>query len=195
MVNLRIYKKDIYSIVVNAHDTARDASKAGVYYKDVHLMACQTIAEGLTQLGIMKGDPEEAVDEGAHALFFPHGLGHMIGLDVHDMENLGETFVGYDETIRKSDKFGLKSLRLGRPLQEGYAITIEPGIYFIPHLIDRWKSEGIHKDFLDYDKLDKLKSFGGIRVENDFYIDSNGAQLLGKLLPYRAEDVENIMRS
>lgn len=185
-------QKSIYDIVVKAHDKARAACQPGVYYKDVHLTASQEIAQGLIDLGIMKGDAEEAVMEGAHAMFFQHGLGHLIGLDVHDMENLGETFVGYDSTIRRSEEFGLKSLRLARPLQEGYAITIEPGIYIIPHLIDLWESEKKHEDFINYSELNKLRNFGGIRVENDFYIDKNGAQLLGDPLPYSSTDVENI---
>ena len=188
-------QKDIYSIVMKAHDAAVDASKPGVYYKDVHLIAAHEIAKGLTALGLMKGDPEEAVDEGAHTMFFQHGLGHMIGLDVHDMEALGETFVGYDQTIRKSTKFGLKSLRLARPLQEGYAITIEPGIYIIPHLIDLWQAEKKYEDFIDYEKLNQLRDFGGIRIENDYHINSNGAQLLGDLLPYDSDSVEAIRSS
>ena len=138
----------------------------------------------------MKGDPEEAVEEGAHALFFPHGLGHMIGLDVHDMENLGENFVGYDDTIRKSTEFGLKSLRLARPLQTGNAITIEPGIYMIPQLIEKWQAEGIHAEFLNFDVINKYRDFGGIRIENDFVIEEQGAVLLGDALVYDAESVE-----
>jgi len=183
-------QRDIYNIVVKAHDAAVEASKADVYYKDIHLMASQIIAEGLTELGLMKADPEDAVMEGAHSLFFPHGLGHLIGLDVHDMENLGEDFVGYDHTIRKSREFGLKSLRLGRPLQKGFAITIEPGIYFIPQLFEKWRAEKMHEEFINYDAVASYMDFGGIRVENDYIIGSNGAQLLGEKLAYDADSVE-----
>ncbi|MBT8232572.1 MAG: aminopeptidase P family protein [Saprospiraceae bacterium] len=185
-------QKDIYNIVKAALDVSVEASKPGVYYKDVHLLAGLEIAKGLTELGLMKGDPEAAVDDGAQALFFPHGLGHMIGLDVHDMENLGENFVGYDETIRRSTEFGLKSLRLGRPLKNGNAITIEPGIYFIPQLIDQWASEGLHSEFLNYDAIKAYKDFGGIRIENDYIIDQNGAQLLGDPLVYDVDGVEAV---
>ena len=171
---------------------ARDASLPGVYYKDVHLMAAQEIAQGLIDMGLMKGDAEEAVMEGAHAMFFPHGLGHMIGLDVHDMENLGEVFVGYDQSIRKSDKFGLKSLRLARPLEEGFAITIEPGIYMIPHLMDQWASEKKHEEYLNYEEINKFRNFGGIRIENDFIIRSDKAELLGEPLAYDIETVESL---
>jgi Xaa-Pro aminopeptidase len=185
-------QKSIYSIVAKAHDVGRDACKPGTYYKDVHLLAALEIAKGLTELGLMKGDPEEAVMEGAHSMFFQHGLGHMIGLDVHDMENLGETFVGYDQSIRKSSKFGLKSLRLARPLEEGFAITIEPGIYIIPHLIDQWQAEKKHEEYLDYDAINKLRDFGGIRIENDFIIRNDGAELLGEKLNYDLDSVESL---
>jgi Xaa-Pro aminopeptidase len=185
-------QKDLYTIVKEAHDVAVKASKPGVYYKDIHLMAALEIAKGLTELGLMDGDPEDAVMEGAHALFFPHGLGHMIGLDVHDMESLGEIFVGYDDTIRKSTQFGLKSLRLGRPLEEGFALTIEPGIYLIPQLIDKWRSEKKHAEFLNYDMIDKYRNFSGIRIENDYYINSEGAQLLGEPLVSDIKSVENL---
>ncbi len=188
-------QKSLYNIVKAAHDVARDASKPKTYYKDVHLMAAFEIAKGMTELGFMNGDPEEIVDEGAHAIFFPHGLGHMIGLDVHDMENLGETFVGYDQTIRKSDDFGLKSLRLARPLEAGFAITIEPGIYIIPHLIDLWKSENKHAEFINYEELDKIKNFGGIRIENDYIIREGGAELLGDPLVYDIEGIEKLKSS
>jgi len=183
-------QKDIYNIVKAAHDVAIPASKPGVYYKDVHLMSCLEIARGLTDLGLMKGDPEAAVEEGAHALFFPHGLGHMLGLDVHDMENLGENFVGYDETIRKSTEFGLKSLRLARPLQKGNAITIEPGIYMIPQLMDKWQSEGLHSEYLNFDKINEYRDFGGIRIENDYIVEDQGSALLGEALVYDVDGVE-----
>lgn len=186
-------QKAIYNIVTKAHDVSRDASKPGVYNKDMHVLACVEIAKGLSDLGLMKGDPEEAVGIGAHALFFPHGLGHMIGLDTHDMENLGENFVGYDHTIKRSTEFGMKSLRLARPLEVNNTITIEPGIYLIPQLIEQWKSEGKYAEFLNYDEIEKYKDFGGIRVENDYVIRDSGAELLGEALAYELEDVEGIL--
>ncbi|MEL6273977.1 MAG: M24 family metallopeptidase, partial [Bacteroidota bacterium] len=141
--------------------------------------ASKIIASGLTSLGLMKGDPIEAVAAGAHALFFPHGLGHMIGLDVHDMEDLGEDLVGYDAEIKRSDQFGTRSLRLGRRLQAGFVITVEPGIYFIPALIEKWRTEGKFKDFINYSALEKYASFGGIRIEDDVLITKEGCRVLG----------------
>ena len=187
-------QKDIYDTVVLAHDKSRDLCKAGKYYKDIHLEAALQLATGLKEAGFMKEDPEDAVMEGAHALFYPHGLGHMIGLDVHDMENLGEDFVGYDDTIRRSEKFGLKSLRLGRPLEKGFAITIEPGIYFIPQLIRQWAAEKKHDEFINYDKLLKHLDFGGIRIENDYVINDEGASLLGDALPYQSDEIIELLK-
>ncbi|MCB0839528.1 MAG: M24 family metallopeptidase, partial [Bacteroidetes bacterium] len=131
---------------------------------------------------------------GAHALFFPHGLGHMMGLDVHDMEDLGEQYVGYTDTMTKSSQFGLKSLRLGRELKPGFVLTIEPGIYFIPALIDKWKSEGLHADFINYSALESYRDFGGIRIEDDYLITENGRRLLGDQVAKTVEDVEAIRR-
>lgn len=183
-------QKEIYSVTLNAHMAAVNSLKPGVKFRDVHLLACKTIAQGMKDLGLMKGDINEAVAQGAHAMFFPCGLGHMMGLDVHDMENLGESYVGYDGKP-KSTQFGIKSLRLGRDLQSGFVLTIEPGIYFIPELIDKWRAEKKFMDFLNYDKLDEYKDFGGIRNEEDYLITENGARLLGKPLPKTIEDVEN----
>ena len=185
-----VKQKEIYQIALNAHKTAINALKPGVLFSDIHLMAAKTIAEGLKEIGIMKGNIDNAVNNGAHALFFPCGLGHMMGLDIHDMENLGEEFVGYNEKA-KSTQFGLKSLRLGRKLETGFVLTIEPGIYFIPELIDMWKAENRHTDFLNYDKIEEYRNFGGIRNEEDFLITENGHRLLGKALPKTIEDVEN----
>lgn len=182
-------QKVIYDIALNTHNRAIDALKPGVRFKDIHLGAAKNIAEGLKDLGLMKGDIEEAVMAGAHAMFFPCGLGHMMGLDVHDMEDLGEVYVGYDGE-EKSNQFGLKSLRLGRKLEPGFVLTIEPGIYFIPELIDLWKSDNKHMDFLNYYEIEKFRNFGGIRNEEDFLITENGARLLGKPLPKTIEDVE-----
>jgi len=182
-------QKVIYYIALDAHNKAIDALKPGVKFKDIHLLAASTIAQGLKDIGLMKGDIKEAVNAGAHAMFFPCGLGHMMGMDVHDMEDLGEVYVGY-EGEEKSKQFGLKSLRLGRKLEPGFVLTIEPGIYFIPELIDLWKSEKNHMDFLNYNEIEKFKNFGGIRNEEDFVITESGARLLGKPLPKSIEDVE-----
>ena len=157
-------------------------------------MACKGIAEGMKDLGFMKGDPDEAVAEGAHALFFPCGLGHMMGLDVHDMENLGEVYVGYAGRP-KSTQFGLKSLRLARPLKPGFVLTIEPGIYFIPELIDMWREEKKFDDFIDYDKVSGYKDFGGLRNEENYLITETGSRRLGKPVPMTIEEVEGIRGS
>ncbi|MFA8435268.1 MAG: aminopeptidase P family protein [Marinifilaceae bacterium] len=182
-------QKEIYQIAYNAHESAIAALRPGVKFKDVHLTACKTIAQGMKELGFMKGDVDEAVAQGAHALFFQCGLGHMMGMDVHDMENLGEVYVGYNGEA-KSTQFGLKSLRLGRKLEPGFVLTIEPGIYFIPELIDMWKAENRFADFINYDKVEQYKDFGGCRNEEDFLITEDGARLLGKPIPKSIEDVE-----
>jgi len=153
------------------------------------------IASGLKDLGLMKGDVEEAVRNGAHALFFPHGLGHMMGLDVHDMEGLGEDYVGYDETVKRSSQFGLAYLRLAKALKPGFVFTDEPGIYFIPSLIDLWRKEGKHKDFINYDEVEKFKDFGGIRIEDDLLITSDGCKVMGKKIPKEIDDIEQIMKA
>ena len=184
-------QKEIYDIQVASHLAAVQALKPGVRFSDVYDLSCRVICEGLKGLGIMKGDPAEAVAAGAHAMFFPCGLGHMMGLDVHDMENLGEVWVGYDGQP-KSTQFGRKSLRLGRPLEPGFVLTIEPGIYFIPELIDLWKSEGRFKDFINYEKVETYKDFSGLRNEEDYLITETGARRLGKKIPLTAEEVEAI---
>ena len=187
-------QKEIYNIVVAAHDCAIDHARPGNTWKEVHLAACREIATGLKALGLMRGDVNEAVAAGAHALFMPHGLGHMMGLDVHDMEDLGQIYVGYDDEVRPSTQFGLASLRMGRRLQEGFVITDEPGIYFIPALIDQWRAEGLHKDFLCYEAIEKYKDFGGIRLEDDVLITSTGSRFLGqKRIPLYVEEVEEMM--
>lgn len=182
-------QREIYSIALDAHEKAVSSLKPGVPFKDIHLLACRTIASGLKDLGFMKGDIDEAVGEGAHALFFPCGTGHMMGLDVHDMENLGEKYVGYAGG-EKSTLFGLKSLRLARNLEPGFVLTVEPGIYFIPELIDQWRAEGRFADFINYDKVDTYRDFGGLRNEEDFLITKDGFRLLGKPIPKSIEDVE-----
>lgn len=190
-----LQQKEIYNIVLKALNDSIEACKPGVPYKDIHLQAAGIIAGGLKDLGLMKGDVQEAVAAGAHALFFPHGLGHMLGMDVHDMEGLGEDLVGYDEQVQRSEQFGARSLRLGRALQPGFVLTVEPGIYFIPELIDLWKSEGKFTDFIDYDKLEGYRNFGGIRIEDDVLITESGSHVLGKPIPKTVEEVEAVRAS
>ncbi|MDT8307985.1 MAG: aminopeptidase P family protein [Bacteroidales bacterium] len=186
---------EIYNIVMHANNSAFKRIKPGVTYQDIHLHASKEIAEGLTALGLMKGDPEEAVKAGAHALFFPHGLGHMMGLDVHDMENLGEDFVGYDEQTSRIKQFGTAYLRMGRALKPGFVITNEPGIYFIPALIDIWKKEQKFPQFLNYDKIESYKDFGGIRLEDDILVTQDGCKFIGKRLPITPEQIWETMNS
>jgi Xaa-Pro aminopeptidase len=140
-------------------------------------------------LGVFKGDTDEALAAGAHAMVMPHGLGHMMGLDVHDMENLGEVVVGYAGEP-KSTQFGLKSLRLARPLEPGFVLTVEPGIYFIPQLMDLWRSNGHCGDFIDFDELDKWRDFGGVRNEEDFLITADGGRRLGRAKPKTIQEIE-----
>lgn len=182
-------QRDIYNICLDSHNRAIDMLKPGVPFKEIHLEAARVIVDGLKDLGIMKGNTEDAITNGAHALFFPCGLGHMMGLDVHDMEDLGEVYVGYDG-VAKSTQFGLKSLRLGRKLEPGFVLTIEPGIYFIPELMDNWKASNHNTEYLDFDKLESYRSFGGLRNEEDFLITETGYELLGKTKPKTIEDVE-----
>lgn len=187
-------QRDVYSIVLAAHDRALDLAKPDVTYQYVHVEVCKVLAQGLKDLGLMKGDVNEAVAAGAHALFMPHGLGHMMGLDVHDMEDLGQIYVGYDDEVRPSTQFGLASLRMGRKLKEGFVITDEPGCYFIPALIDKWKAEKNNTDFLNFDAIEKFKDFGGIRLEDDILITANGSRFLGdKRIPITISEVEDIM--
>ena len=188
-------QKEVYNIVLAANNKAIEIAKPGVTYQYVHLEVCKVLAQGLKDLGMMKGDVNEAVAAGAHALFMPHGLGHMMGLDVHDMEDLGQIYVGYDDETRPIDQFGTSSLRMGRRLQEGFVITDEPGCYFIPALIDQWRAQGMHKEFLNYDKIETFKDFGGIRLEYDILIIPGGSRFLGdKRTPITVEEVEEIMR-
>ena len=183
---------EIYSIVEECHDYVLDVAKPGVKYMDVHFAVCRRMTERLKELGLMKGDTDEAVKAGAHAMFLPHGLGHMMGMDVHDMEGLGQIYVGFDEETRPNlEQFGTNCLRMGRKLEEGFVLTDEPGIYFIPDLIDYWKANNINTQFLDFDAIEKYKDFGGIRIEDDLLITDEGARFLGKdIIPYHADDVE-----
>ncbi len=183
-------QKEIYEIVLAANNISREATKPGVTYKEAHLVAARVIASGLKDLGLMKGDVDEAVAQGAHAMFFPHGLGHMIGLDVHDMEDYNDTLVGYMDEMQRSTQFGLSALRLGRTLKSNWVVTNEPGIYFIPALIDTWKSENKFADFINYDKVEGYKDFGGIRLEDDILVTEDGCRILGDRIPITVDDVE-----
>lgn len=188
-------QKEIYEIVLLANMQSIATYKPGITHKEAHLLAAKTIAGGLKALGIMKGDVDEAVAAGAHALFFPHGLGHMLGLDVHDMEGLGENYVGYDEKTVRSDQFGLAYLRLGRELKEGFVVTNEPGCYFIPTLIDIWEKEKKLEAFINYSKVNEYRDFGGVRIEDDVLITKTGHRILGEPIPKTVADVEETMRS
>ena len=187
---------DIYSIVEECHDYVLEVAKPGIKYKDVHFAVCRLMSERLKELGLMKGDVDEAVAAGAHAMFLPHGLGHMMGMDVHDMEGLGQIYVGFDDETRPNlEQFGTNCLRMGRRLQEGFVVTDEPGIYFIPHLIDLWRKEGHCKEFLNFDLLETYKDFGGVRIEDDLLITADGCRFLGtKRIPYHPEELEAFMK-
>ncbi len=186
---------DIYSIVEECHDYVLDVAKPGVKYLDVHFAVCRLMTERLKALGLMKGDTDEAVRAGAHAMFLPHGLGHMMGMDVHDMEGLDQINVGFDEETRPNlEQFGTNCLRMGRRLEEGFVVTDEPGIYFIPALIDEWKASGHCKEFINFDLLETYKDFGGIRIEDDVLITKDGCRFIGKnRIPYHPKDVEEFM--
>ena len=184
-------QKEIYQLTLDAHQASIDALGLGIPYKNAHIAACTSIFDGLKSMGFTKGNTSEAINEGAHALFFPCGTGHMMGLDIHDMEDLGESWVGYDGQP-KSTQFGLKSLRFAKPLQVGHVFTIEPGIYFIPELIDLWNSQNKFKDFINWDKVDAYRDFGGIRNEENFVMTESGAQLLGKPKPKTIDEIEGI---
>lgn len=186
-------QKEMYTIVLDSYQKAVEALKPGVKYLDIHYTACLALAEGLKEMGLMKGNMQDAVAEGAHALFFQCGTGHMMGLDVHDMEDLGEQYVGYtDEMKKNTTQFGLKSLRLGKELETGYVLTVEPGLYFIPELIEQWKGVNKFADFINYDKVETFKSFGGIRVEDDYVITETSYRKLGKDLAISIKDIEEI---
>ncbi len=186
-------QRDIYEVVLAAQLAAISVASPQVTNREVHLVAARTIASGLNDLGLMRGDVDDAVEAGAHALFFPHGIGHMMGLDVHDMEDLGDR-VGYPDGASRSTQFGLNALRLARRLEPGFVITIEPGIYFIPALIDRWRAEGRHADFIRYDRLRAFRRFGGVRIEDDLLITETGSRVLGPVIPKSTEDVEEAVR-
>lgn len=186
-------QEDVYNIVLNAQTTAIDSIHPGVMNKQVHLRAVTTLAAGLNDLGLMRGDVNEAVKAGAHALFMPHGLGHMMGLDVHDMEDLGEKYVGYDKSVQRSDQFGLAFLRLAKELRPGYVLTVEPGIYFIPALIDKWIKEDKHMEFIDFERVNEYRDFGGIRIEDDVLVTEEGCRVLGKPIPKTVTELVEIV--
>lgn len=187
-------QKDIYQIVLDANNKATELTKPEITYQSIHLEAAKVIASGLKDLGLMKGNVDDIVKSGAHAMFFPHGLGHMMGLDVHDMEDLGENLVGYDNEISRIDQFGTAYLRLGKKLKPGFVLTNEPGIYFIPALIDKWKNEKINNEYINFDKVNEYRDFGGIRLEDDLLITDNGCRMLGKKrIPITIDELEKII--
>ncbi|MBN1127426.1 MAG: aminopeptidase P family protein [Chitinispirillaceae bacterium] len=184
-------QKEIYNAVFTANTAATAMMKPGVMFRDVHLHAARVIAEAMKGLGFMKGDTGEAVAAGAHALFFPHGLGHLLGLDVHDMEGFGEDLVGYDETVRRSEQFGLAYLRFAKKLEPGMVLTVEPGIYFMPSLIGHWKSRNHCVEFIDYAAIEKHLDFTGIRIEDDVMVTEKGSRVLGKPIPKTIPEIES----
>jgi Xaa-Pro aminopeptidase len=184
-------QRAVYQGVLAAQRAAIDAIAPDVPFRDIHLLAARILTEHLIEMGLMKGDADAAVAAGAHALFFPHGLGHMLGLDVHDMENLGEDIVGYASDQTRSDQFGLHTLRLARPLEPGYVVTVEPGCYFIPELIRQWRSDDRHAEFIDYEAVESFADFGGIRIEDDVLVTKEGAEILGPGVPKTIDDVES----
>ncbi|MBI5008601.1 MAG: aminopeptidase P family protein [Bacteroidia bacterium] len=184
-------QKEIYQLSLDAHQAAIDAARLNTPFKNVHIAASKTIFEGLKSMGLTRGNSDDAFDAGAHALFFPCGTGHMMGLDVHDMEDLGEVWVGYDGQP-KSTQFGLKSLRFAKSLKPGHVFTIEPGIYFIPELMDLWRSQNRFNEFINWEKVNRYRFFGGIRNEEDFVMTENGPLLLGKQKPKTVEEIEAI---
>ncbi|MBR1682998.1 MAG: aminopeptidase P N-terminal domain-containing protein [Bacteroidaceae bacterium] len=185
-------QRDIYQAVADAHDRVREIARPGLKWWDAHFEAARVITERLKDIGLMRGNTEDALAAGAHAMFFVHGLGHMMGMDVHDMEGLGQIYVGFDDEVRPNlEQFGTNCLRCGRRLQEGFVMTDEPGIYFIPALIDDWKASGHNKEFINFDKVEEYRDFGGIRLEDDLLITADGCRYLGEqMIPYHVEELE-----
>lgn len=188
-------QKQIYEIVLKSQLKAIEAIKPGVKYFKIHMLTAKVIAEGLHKLGLMKGDNAKAIEGGAHALFFPHGLGHMLGLDVHDMEDLGEDLIGYDDKTIRSKQFGTAYLRFGKELQRGHVITVEPGIYFIPQLINQWEKEKKFTDYINYEKVKEYIGFGGVRIEDNVLVTKTGNRVLGKPIPKTVSEIEAIMKN
>lgn len=185
-------QKQVYRTVLRAQMDAIAAIEPETRFEDIHLLACRRLTEGLQEMGLMKGDVTASVDAGAHALFFPHGLGHMMGLDVHDMEGLSEDLVGYGDEAERNPQFGRRSLRLARALKPGFVVTVEPGLYFIPALIDQWREAKRHSEFIVYEHLDAWRDFGGVRIEDDVLVTADGFRVLGELIPKEIEDVEKL---
>ncbi len=183
-------QRDVYSLVLKMQLEAIDAIRPGIRYRDVHLLAARVLVQGMKALGLMKGDAGEAVAAGAHAVFFPHGLGHMMGLDVHDMEDLGENYVGYDGRVQRSVQFGLAYLRMARQLEPGFVLTVEPGIYFIPALVAQWRAEKRHAAFLNYDKIASFVGLGGVRIEDDVLVTRDGSRVLGPSIPKSLGEID-----
>jgi Xaa-Pro aminopeptidase len=183
-------QREVYSIVLNAQEKALGMTRPGVEWREVHRQAAVALMEGLKGLGLIRGDPEEAVAAGAHTMFFPCGVGHMMGLDVHDMEPLGEDYVGYTDAIRRNPEFGWRYLRLAKAIEPGFVITVEPGIYFIPPLIDQWRAEDKCGRFINYDKVEKYRDFHGVRIEDNIAVTANGCRVLGRPIPKTIEEVE-----
>jgi Xaa-Pro aminopeptidase len=188
-------QKDVYEIVLAGQELAIKSMKPGVNFKDIHLQTARVMAAGLKDLGLMKGDVDAAVAAGAHALFFPHGLGHNLGLDVHDMEDLGENNVGYGEAVERSGQFGLAYLRMARELRPGHVLTVEPGLYFIPALVDKWRKERKFREFIAYDNIEKFLDFGGARIEDNVLVTERGRRVLGPPIPKTVADIEKACRS
>ena len=188
-------QRELYDIVAECHDYAANIAQPGTKWWDVHFGVARLMTERLKELGLMRGNVDDAVAAGAHAMFFPHGLGHMMGLDVHDMEGLGQIYVGFDDEVQPNlEQFGTNCLRCGRRLQEGFVMSDEPGIYFIPALIDEWRQKGHNAEFLNFDKINTYRDFGGIRIEDDLLITADGCRYLGEQrIPYLADDVENFI--
>lgn len=185
-------QKDIYEIVLKMEVDSIEAMKPGVSYRDIHLHANRILIEGLKGLGLLQGDVDTMVSEGVGGMFMPHGLGHAIGLDVHDMEDLGEQYVGYKEGLERSTQLGLKSLRFAKELETGNVLTVEPGCYFIPELISKYKEEGKFKEFVNYSRLESYLQFGGVRIEDNVLVTENGHQILGNPIPKTVAEIENI---
>jgi Xaa-Pro aminopeptidase len=186
-------QKEIYNIVLEMEESSIDALKSGVFYRDIHINSNKLMLKRLKELDLISGDTDDLAEQGLGGLFMPHGLGHMIGLDVHDMEDLGEDLVGYTEELKRSTQLGVKSLRLAKKLEEGFVLTVEPGIYFIPELIQKWKEEKKFINTINYTKLESYYDFGGIRIEDNILISENGHRVLGDRIPKTVEEVESVM--
>jgi Xaa-Pro aminopeptidase len=188
-------QKEIYEIVLRANVESIEAANPGKSHRDVHFLACKVLTSGLKELGVMKGDVDEAVNAVAHALFMPHGIGHMLGLDVHDMEGLGEDLVGYNDEVKRSEQFGTAFLRFALPYRKGHVFTIEPGCYFIPELIEMWRAENKFSDFINYDKIGNYMEIGGVRIEDNVVITDTGHKVLGKPIPKTVNEIEQVCYS